>query len=67
VFLDVDCIDAGQRAARVLTQVGEWRGERYPWESPKTDLDAAEKLVNQCGYHRRDEELADAKRAILVE
>ena len=26
---------------------------------------AAEKLINDCGYHRRDEELADAKKAIL--
>ncbi len=39
--------------------------ERYPWESPKADLEAAEKLINDCGYHRRDEELGDAKRAIL--
>ncbi|PYS21761.1 MAG: hypothetical protein DMF72_16120 [Acidobacteria bacterium] len=45
----------------------------YPWNKnpdgtergPKDDLDAAEKLINDCGYHRRDEELADAKRAIL--
>jgi hypothetical protein len=37
----------------------------YPWESPQADLAAAEKLINDCGYHRRDEELADAKRAIL--
>jgi len=37
----------------------------YPWESPQEDLAAAERLINQCGYHRRDEELADAKRAIL--
>ena len=45
----------------------------YPWNKnpdgtergPKDDLDAAEKLINECGYHRRDEELADAKRAIL--
>ena len=29
------------------------------------DLAAAETLINECGYHRRDEELADAKRAIL--
>jgi hypothetical protein len=29
------------------------------------DLAAAEKLINECGYHRRDEELADGKRAIL--
>ena len=45
----------------------------YPWDrnpdgtprGPKDDLAAAEKLINDCGYHRRDEELADAKRAIL--
>jgi hypothetical protein len=49
-------------------------GERkYPWDThpdgsprgPQDDLAAAEKLINQCGYHRRDEELADAKRAVL--
>jgi hypothetical protein len=39
--------------------------EKYPWESPTADLAAAEKLINACGYHRRDEELADAKQAIL--
>ena len=33
--------------------------------SPQDDLAAAEKLIHDCGYHRRDEELADAKRAIL--
>jgi tetratricopeptide (TPR) repeat protein len=38
---------------------------QYPWESPQADLAAAEKLINDCGYHRRDEELADAKAAIL--
>jgi hypothetical protein len=38
---------------------------KYPWESPEADLKAAEKLINDCGYHRRDEELADAKKAIL--
>jgi hypothetical protein len=38
---------------------------QYPWESPAADLAAAEKLINDCGYHRRDEELADAKAAIL--
>ena len=44
---------------------------KYPWDrnpdgsprGPQDDLDAAEKLINQCGYHRRDEELADAKEA----
>jgi hypothetical protein len=40
-------------------------GTAYPWESPAADLVAAEKLINDCGYHRRDEELADAK-AVLV-
>jgi tetratricopeptide (TPR) repeat protein len=52
---------------------GNWKAETgnrkegtaYPWESPAADLDAAEKLINECGYHRRDEELADAK-AVLV-
>ena len=36
-----------------------------PRKSPRDDPVAAEKLINDCGYHRRDEELADAKRAIL--
>ena len=39
--------------------------EKYPWKTPATDLEAAERLINDCGYHRRDEELADAKHAIL--
>ena len=39
--------------------------EEYPWESPESDLKAAEKLINECGYHRRVEELAYAKRVIL--
>jgi hypothetical protein len=42
-----------------------FREAQYPWESPGADLAAAEKLINECGYHRRDEELADAKAAIL--
>ena len=42
-----------------------FREAEYPWESPRADLAAAEKLINECGYHRRDEELADAKAAIL--
>jgi hypothetical protein len=37
----------------------------YPWGSPTADLAAAEELITTCGYHRRDEELADAKRALL--
>ncbi len=40
-------------------------GEReYPWESPAADLKAAEELINKCGYHRRAEELADAKMSL---
>lgn len=42
-----------------------FRETQYPWVSPAADLAAAEKLINDCGYHRRDEELADAKRVIL--
>jgi hypothetical protein len=42
-----------------------FREKSYPWKSPQDDLAAAGKLINDCGYHRRDEELADAKRAIL--
>src|SRR5262249_10222973 len=48
--------------------------KKYPWErnadgslrGPEDDLAAAQRLINECGYHRRDEELADAKRAIWV-
>ena len=43
----------------------ECRMTKYPWDSPAADLAAAEELINACGYHRRDEELADAKKAIL--
>ena len=46
----------------------------YPWPTPPdgsprgpaADLSAAEQLIKQCGYHRRDEELADAQRALGV-
>ncbi len=41
-----------------------FHGERpYPWKSPKDDLAAARKLIEQCGYGRRKEELADAEQA----
>jgi Domain of unknown function (DUF4062) len=42
-----------------------FREQTYPWKSPEDDLAEAEKLINDCGYHRRDEELADAKLTIL--
>lgn len=41
-----------------------FREKNYPWKSPQDDL-VAETLINDYGYHRRDEELADAKRGIL--
>ena len=42
-----------------------FREKPYPWKSPQDDLAAAEKLIPDCGYHRHDQELADAKQAIL--
>ncbi len=55
-----------------------FREKEYPWRVGRNlngklvtnrtaadDLAAAEKLIKECGYHRRDEELTDAKRAIL--
>jgi tetratricopeptide (TPR) repeat protein len=35
----------------------------YPWTSPQEDLAAARKLIEQCGYWRRKEELDDAEAA----
>ena len=40
------------------------KGE-YPWGSAEEDLAEARRLIEKCGYHRRDEELADAEAAIL--
>ena len=41
-----------------------FRERRYPWKSPLEDLDSAERLIKECGYHRRDQELADAKKVV---
>jgi hypothetical protein len=57
--------DCGLRNEEAEGGVRNESAEPYPWESPQADLEAAEKLIEECGYHRRDEELADAKRAIL--
>lgn len=57
--------DCGLRDEEAEGGVRNQAAEPYPWESPQADLAGAEKLINDCGYHRRDEELADAKRAIL--
>jgi hypothetical protein len=42
-----------------------WRNE-YPWpgRTPKADLHEAETLIDACGYHRRDQQLADARAAL---
>jgi len=39
------------------------RPEKYPWVSPRDDLDEARKLVETCGYGRRREEFEDAEAA----
>ncbi len=36
----------------------------YPWGSPQDDLAEARRLIEQHGYHRRDQELADAETAM---
>jgi hypothetical protein len=43
-----------------------FREKAYPWESPGVDLAAARRLIEQCGYWRRKEELEDAEMAIGV-
>ena len=37
----------------------------YPWGSIQQDLAEARRLIQEHGYHRRDEELTDAEQAIL--
>ena len=36
-----------------------FREATYPWELPTADLAAARKLIEECGYGRRQEELED--------
>jgi hypothetical protein len=38
-----------------------FREATYQWESPTVDLAAARKLIEECGYGRRNEELEDAE------
>jgi hypothetical protein len=40
------------------------RASPYPWQSAPDDLARARDLIQSCGYHRRNEELADAEAAI---
>ena len=42
-----------------------FRAAHYPWKSPETDLAAARKLIDDCGYGRRREELEDAEAALV--
>ncbi len=42
-----------------------FREEKYPWTGPQADLAAARRLIEQCGYGRRREELADAEAALV--
>lgn len=55
----------GAQKSEVRSQKPEANVEKYPWESPEADLAAARKLIEQCGYWRRKEELEDAEKAIL--
>jgi hypothetical protein len=40
------------------------RPESYPWESAERDLAEARRLIEECGYWRRKEELEDAEAAL---
>ncbi|MGH8511724.1 MAG: hypothetical protein ACREU9_08130 [Gammaproteobacteria bacterium] len=33
----------------------------WPGRTPEADLDEAETLIDACGYHRPDRDLADAR------
>ena len=48
--------------ARLVSKRNDEGG--YPWRSPREDLAEARRLIKKHGYHRRDEELADAETAI---
>ena len=36
----------------------------YPWQSARHDLREARRLIDQHGYHLRDQQLADAEAAL---
>jgi hypothetical protein len=60
-----------QRFTVALSYPSEGGRMNYPWDKnpdgsprgPKDDLAAAREVIEQCGYWRRKEELADAKEA----
>lgn len=41
--------------------------EKYPWESPKKDIQEARKLIEECNYWRRKEELEQIEKAYGIE
>jgi tetratricopeptide (TPR) repeat protein len=43
-----------------------FRERPYPWRSPQDDLAAARRLIEQCSYWRRKEELEDTEEAAKV-
>ena len=43
---------------------GRMNEDEYPWGSAREDLAEARRLIEKHGYHRRDEELADAEAAL---
>ena len=55
----------GRSGGVISNQSSVISGEKYPWESPKADLAAARRLIESCGYGRRQEELEDAENGIL--
>ena len=46
-----------------MTPYPRGKDEQGKPRGPKDDLGAARELIEQCGYHRRDGELADAEEA----
>jgi hypothetical protein len=64
-------VDVYLTRARLFGRIkGEVKGRRqgaeglYPWGSPQEDLAEARRLIEVCGYHRRDAELRDAEEAL---
>jgi membrane fusion protein (multidrug efflux system) len=69
-----EAVDVTSKSANTVTAVRFDEGQRVgkgevlvelDGAQARADLAAAEELITTCGYHRRDEELADAKRALL--
>ena len=50
---------------KITLQISSRKLNWYPWVSPQDYLAAARQLIERCGNGHRDEELADAKKAIF--